>query len=107
MLPAEVGNSSEGRTAADNAQALWKKIYKWPELPADGSQWDRQFSDRDTFNFKVGNVDVSVMFSPGHTLASITYVIGDAAFVHDTLFMLDGGTARCDLQALEPACHRT
>ena len=36
------------------------------------------------------------MFSPGHTLASVTYVIGDAAFVHDTLFMPDFGTARCD-----------
>ena len=37
-----------------------------------------------------------MLFSPGHTLASITYVIGDAAFVHDTLFMPDSGTARAD-----------
>ena len=50
--------------------------------------------DGDTF--KVGELDVRVMHSPGHTLASITYVIGDAAFVHDTLFQPDFGTARAD-----------
>jgi glyoxylase-like metal-dependent hydrolase (beta-lactamase superfamily II) len=44
----------------------------------------------------VGSIPARVMFSPGHTLASITYVIGDAAFVHDTLFMPDSGTARAD-----------
>ncbi|MBB3811097.1 MBL fold metallo-hydrolase [Pseudochelatococcus contaminans] len=75
-------------------QKLWKGFYNWPDFPADGSQWDRLFADGDTF--KVGNIDAKVMFSPGHTLASITYVIGDAAFVHDTLFMPDSGTARAD-----------
>lgn len=75
-------------------QKLWKGFYNWPDFPADGSQWDRLFADGDTFN--VGNIDARVMFSPGHTLASITYVIGDAAFVHDTLFMPDSGTARAD-----------
>jgi glyoxylase-like metal-dependent hydrolase (beta-lactamase superfamily II) len=75
-------------------QALWKEIYNWPNLPADGSQWDHLF--RDGEQFKIGNLSAHVMFSPGHTLASITYVIGDAAFVHDTLFMPDSGTARCD-----------
>ena len=44
----------------------------------------------------MGEIEGKVLFSPGHTLASITYVIGDAAFVHDTLFMPDSGTARCD-----------
>jgi glyoxylase-like metal-dependent hydrolase (beta-lactamase superfamily II) len=44
----------------------------------------------------IGSIPARVMFSPGHTLASITYVIGDAAFVHDTLFMPDSGTARAD-----------
>ena len=44
----------------------------------------------------LGGIPARVMFSPGHTLASITYVIGDAAFVHDTLFMPDSGTARAD-----------
>ncbi|MDQ6434608.1 MBL fold metallo-hydrolase [Mesorhizobium sp. LHD-90] len=75
-------------------QKLWKEIYNWPDFPADGSQWDRVFAEGDTF--KVGNIPARVLFSPGHTLASITYVIGDAAFVHDTLFMPDSGTARAD-----------
>ncbi len=75
-------------------QALWKKLYNWPDFPADGSQWSRLFSAGD--RFKIGDMDGFVMFSPGHTLASITYVIGDAAFVHDTMFMPDSGTARTD-----------
>lgn len=75
-------------------QKLWKAIYNWPALPADGSQWDRLFADGE--RFQIGDLDVGVMHSPGHTLASITYVAGDAAFVHDTFFMPDSGTARCD-----------
>jgi glyoxylase-like metal-dependent hydrolase (beta-lactamase superfamily II) len=75
-------------------QKLWKDFYNWPDFPADGSQWDRLFTDGD--RFKVGAIDARVMFSPGHTLASVTYVIGEAAFVHDTLFMPDSGTARAD-----------
>ncbi|WP_199259937.1 MBL fold metallo-hydrolase [Paracoccus binzhouensis] len=75
-------------------QTLWKGYYHWPDFPADGSQWDRLFADGETF--AVGNIPARVMLSPGHTLASITYVIGDAAFVHDTLFMPDSGTARAD-----------
>jgi glyoxylase-like metal-dependent hydrolase (beta-lactamase superfamily II) len=75
-------------------QKLWKGIYNWPDFPADGSQWDKLFAEGETF--KVGNIPARVLFSPGHTLASITYVIGDAAFVHDTLFMPDSGTARAD-----------
>jgi glyoxylase-like metal-dependent hydrolase (beta-lactamase superfamily II) len=75
-------------------QKLWKDFYNWPDFPADGSQWDHLFADGDTF--KVGAIDARVMFSPGHTLASVTYVIGEAAFVHDTLFMPDSGTARAD-----------
>ncbi|MBS0270243.1 MAG: MBL fold metallo-hydrolase, partial [Proteobacteria bacterium] len=77
-----------------DVQRLWQDIYNWPELVTNGSQWDRLFADGDTF--MVGNVPARVMFSPGHTLASITYIIGDAAFVHDTLFMPDSGTARAD-----------
>lgn len=77
-----------------DVQKLWKGIYNWPELATDGSQWDRLFAHGETF--KVGSIDAKVLFSPRHTLASITYVIGDAAFVHDTLFMPDSGTARAD-----------
>jgi glyoxylase-like metal-dependent hydrolase (beta-lactamase superfamily II) len=75
-------------------QKLWKSIYNWPHFRADGSQWDKLFAEGETF--KVGGIPAKVLFSPGHTLASITYVIGDAAFVHDTLFMPDSGTARAD-----------
>lgn len=77
-----------------DVQALWKDIYNWPDFPADGRQWDKLFAGGETF--RVGSIDARVLFSPGHTLASITYVIGDAAFVHDTLFMPDSGTARAD-----------
>ena len=77
-----------------DVQKLWKEIYNWPALETDGSQWDRLFADGDTF--KVGALEGRVMFSPGHTLASITYLIGDAAFVHDTVFTPDSGTARTD-----------
>lgn len=77
-----------------DVQKLWKAIYNWPSFAADGSQWDRLFSEGE--RFRLGDLAGHVLFSPGHTLASITYVIGDAAFVHDTLFMPDSGTARCD-----------
>jgi glyoxylase-like metal-dependent hydrolase (beta-lactamase superfamily II) len=68
-------------------QALWKRIYNWPAFPADGSQWNRLFKDGE--RFRIGQLDAEVIFSPGHTPASITYLIGDAAFIHDTIFMLD------------------
>src|SRR5690606_13646468 len=77
-----------------DVQKLWNGFYNRSNAPTDGSQWDRLFADGDEFS--VGNIPARVMFSPGHTLASITYVIGDAAFVHDTLFMPDSGTARAD-----------
>ena len=76
-------------------QKLWQKIYNLPaDFPTDGSQWDRLFEDGE--DFMVGEIPVRVMFSPGHTLASITYVAGDAAFVHDTLMFPESGTSRAD-----------
>ena len=60
----------------------------------DGSQFDRLFRDGDSL--MVGQMRVDVMHTPGHTPACLTYVAGDAAFVGDTLFMPDFGTARCD-----------
>ncbi|WP_456316098.1 MBL fold metallo-hydrolase [Roseicella aerolata] len=75
-------------------QRIWKEIYNLPDFPADGSQWDRLFKDGE--RFRIGELEAEVIFSPGHTAASITYVNADAAFVHDTLFMPDGGTARAD-----------
>ena len=65
-----------------------------PEFRRDGSQFDVLFKDGDTFT--VGSIESRAMHTPGHTPACTTYVIGDAAFVGDTLFMPDFGTARCD-----------
>ncbi len=64
------------------------------EIPADGSQFDRLFEDGETF--AIGGLEAKVLHTPGHTPACITYVVGNAAFVGDTLFMPDSGTARCD-----------
>ena len=75
-------------------QKLWQEIYNDDSVPADGSQWDRLFADGE--RFAIGNLEAAVLFTPGHTLASIAYLIGEAAFIHDTLFMPDGGTARAD-----------
>ncbi len=83
-----------------DVQELWKKIYHLPDFPADGSQWDRLFAHGDTF--AIGNLQARVMFSPGHTKASITYVIGNAAFIHDTLFQPDYGAARTDFPGGDP-----
>lgn len=77
-----------------DVQQIWKRFYNLPGLACDGSQWDRLFRDGETF--KIGELDVRVMHSPGHTLASVTYLAGDAAFIHDTLFMPDSGSARAD-----------
>lgn len=60
----------------------------------DGSQFDRRFADGETFH--IGLLPVRVLHTPGHTPACVTYLIEDAAFVGDTLFMPDCGTARCD-----------
>jgi glyoxylase-like metal-dependent hydrolase (beta-lactamase superfamily II) len=75
-------------------QRLWADIYNWPQLATDGSQWDRLFAEGE--QFAIGDIPVKVMHSPGHTLASVSYIAGDAAFIHDTLFMPDSGTARAD-----------
>jgi len=60
----------------------------------DGSQFDHQFVDGEVFG--IGRLEVRVMHTPGHTPACVTFVVGDAAFVGDTLFMPDYGTARAD-----------
>ncbi|NOD95252.1 MBL fold metallo-hydrolase [Ruegeria sp. HKCCD4884] len=64
------------------------------EFQRDGSQFDQLFEDGDTYT--VGNMQVFTMYTPGHTPACMVHVAGDAAFVGDTLFMPDGGSARAD-----------
>ena len=76
-------------------QQTFRTIYNLgTEFPADGRQFERLFADGD--RFQIGGLTARVMTTPGHTPACITYVIGDAAFIGDTLFAPDYGTARCD-----------
>ncbi|MGB5165376.1 MAG: MBL fold metallo-hydrolase [Woeseiaceae bacterium] len=75
-------------------QNTFKGVFNIKGLATDGSQFDRLFSDDDTF--ELGALPARVMHTPGHTPGCVTYVIGDAAFVGDTLFMPDFGTARTD-----------
>lgn len=76
-------------------QEVFGKIFNaGTEFERDGSQFDALWEDGDTF--ALGSLSVRVMHTPGHTPADVTYVIGDAAFVGDTLFMEDYGTARVD-----------
>jgi len=72
----------------------------------DGHQFDRLFADGDTF--RIGTLEARVMHTPGHTPACVTYVVGDAAFVGDTMFMPDYGTARADFPGGDAATlHRS
>ena len=75
-------------------QQTFKHVFNIGELATDGSQFDYLFEDGD--EFEVGSIAGSIIGTPGHTPACITYVVGDAAFVGDTLFMPDFGTARAD-----------
>jgi len=76
-------------------QETFGKVFnEGTEFRRDGSQFDRLFRDGDTYT--VGSLTATVLHTPGHTPACTTHVIGDAAFVGDTLFMPDGGSARAD-----------
>ncbi len=77
-----------------------------PGFRADGSQFDRLFADGE--RFRIGELEAQAISTPGHTPEGMTYVVGDAAFVGDTLFMPDGGTARCDFPGGDAALlHRS
>ncbi len=76
-------------------QDVFGKVFnEGTEFQRDGSQFDRLFDDGDIY--EIGGIKAFVMHTPGHTPACMTHVIGDAAFVGDTLFMPDGGSARAD-----------
>jgi glyoxylase-like metal-dependent hydrolase (beta-lactamase superfamily II) len=76
-------------------QETFGKVFnEGTEFERDGSQFDALFEDGDTY--KVGEMECFAMYTPGHTPACMVHVMGDAAFVGDTLFMPDGGSARCD-----------
>src|SRR3569623_300905 len=94
-LKGKVGGRSAIGEHVRIVQNAFARIFNTgPGFATDGRQFDRLFKDGDTF--KIGTLQARVIHTPGQTPACITYVIGDAAFVGDTLFMPDYGTARCD-----------
>ncbi|MEO5698036.1 MAG: MBL fold metallo-hydrolase, partial [Burkholderiaceae bacterium] len=75
-------------------QGVFKEIFNAKDLAVDGGQFDHLFHDGECF--RIGDLQARVMHTPGHTPACVTYLIGSDAFVGDTLFMPDYGSARCD-----------
>ena len=88
------GKIGIGSRITDVQQTFGKIFNEGTEFQRDGSQFDKLFVEGDTFH--IGQLRGGVLHTPGHTPACLTYVIEDAAFVGDTLFMPDFGTARCD-----------
>ena len=77
-----------------DVQKVFSQVFNDSSMPTDGSPFDHLFKDGEVF--AIGNLQAKVMHTPGHTPACVTYLVGDSAFVGDTLFMPDYGTARCD-----------
>ena len=75
-------------------QSAFKKIFNAEDMNTEGADFDHLFDDGETF--KIGQIEVRVMHTPGHTPACLTYLMGQDAFVGDTLFMPDYGSARSD-----------
>jgi glyoxylase-like metal-dependent hydrolase (beta-lactamase superfamily II) len=75
-------------------QSVFKKIFNSSDLDTSGADFDRLLDDGDCF--MIGELEVRIMQTPGHTPACLTFVIGEDAFIGDTLFMPDYGSARCD-----------
>jgi glyoxylase-like metal-dependent hydrolase (beta-lactamase superfamily II) len=88
------GKIAIGRNITVVQDTFGKVFNEGTEFQRDGSQFDALFDEGDSFH--IGQLRGDVLHTPGHTPACLTYVIGDAAFVGDTLFMPDFGTARCD-----------
>ncbi len=93
-LKAELGGRIGIGADVAAVQDTFKGVFNIAGLATDGSQFDHLFTGDDTFT--IGDTTGQVLHTPGHTPACVTYVIGDAAFVGDTLFMPDFGTARTD-----------
>ena len=75
-------------------QLVFKGIFNFKDMNTDGTQFDHLFDDDERFH--IGKLEARVLHTPGHTPACVTYLIGGDAFVGDTLFMPDYGSARCD-----------
>ncbi|MHB1207964.1 MAG: MBL fold metallo-hydrolase [Rhodospirillaceae bacterium] len=77
-----------------DVQRIFRPVFNATDVSGDGSEFDHLFKDGE--RFKIGGIDAEVIYTPGHTPACVSYKIGDAVFVGDTLFMPDYGTARAD-----------
>jgi len=77
-----------------DVQRIFRPIFNAMDVSGDGSEFDHLFSDGE--KFKVGSIEGEVLYTPGHTPACVSYKIGDAVFIGDTMFMPDFGTARAD-----------
>ncbi|MYG53060.1 MAG: MBL fold metallo-hydrolase [Rhodospirillaceae bacterium] len=88
------GRIGIGAGIVDVQRAFADVFNSGPDFSADGSQFDDLFGDG--AQFALGNLTVEVLHTPGHTPACVSYLAGDAAFVGDTIFMPDYGSARCD-----------
>ncbi len=94
-LKQELGGKIAIGERITEVQRTFAAVFNLPkDFPTDGSQFDRLWKDGEIF--KLGSLEVRVMATPGHTPADVSYLIGDALFVGDTIFMPDYGTARCD-----------
>ena len=93
-LQAQLGGSIGIGRHICAVQGVFKKVFNAKDMNTDGADFDHLFEDGE--QFKIGDLDVRVMHTPGHTPACLTYIVGQDAFVGDTLFMPDYGTARCD-----------
>lgn len=81
-------------------QGVFKRIFNAKDMDTDGTQFDHLFDDDE--RFPIGELEARVLHTPGHTPACVTYLIGNDAFVGDTLFMPDYGSARCDFPGGDP-----
>lgn len=77
-----------------DVQRIFRPVFNAMDVSGDGSEFDHLFKDGE--HFKLGNIDAEVIYTPGHTPACVSYKLGDAVFVGDTMFMPDYGTARAD-----------
>ena len=94
-VKAQVGGKLAIGGAIQRVQSVFKTLFHLePEFATDGSQFDHLFADGDTF--PIGELTATAWHVPGHTPADMAFVVGDAVFVGDTLFMPDVGSARCD-----------
>ncbi len=109
-LRGKLGGKIAIGAAITQVQTTFKRIFNLePGFPTDGRQFDRLLQDGETL--AIGSLQIRAMSVPGHTPACMAYLVGDAVFVGDTLFMPDVGTARCDFPggdaaALYRSVHR-